>query len=41
MIRRNVLIAVLSLFALALVLSGCGGGQVVEKIVTVEVEKVV
>jgi general L-amino acid transport system substrate-binding protein len=41
MTRKNVVLSVISLLALAVFISGCGGGQVVEKIVTVEVEKVV
>ncbi len=40
--RKNVFITLVSLIALSLLISACGGGaQVVEKVVTVEVEKVV
>lgn len=39
--RKNVAISVILLLALSIFATACGGGQVVEKVVTVETEKVV
>lgn len=39
--KRNILLTVVGLLALSLLVTACGGTQVVEKVVTVEVEKVV
>lgn len=39
--KRNILLTVVGLLALSLFVTACGGTQVVEKVVTVEVEKVV
>lgn len=39
--RNHIISSVLTLLALSLLVTGCGGGQVVERVVTVEVEKIV